>query len=97
MGRLTFTTVVADLAFADIVVEAIVEDLDAEERDLEGAQRALSGAHDLRVEHVEPDDRGDGGGERPRRPDGRAALLQSGAGDEARRSGEDGDDERRDL
>jgi 3-hydroxybutyryl-CoA dehydrogenase len=27
MGRLTFTTVVADLAFADIVVEAIVEDL----------------------------------------------------------------------
>jgi 3-hydroxybutyryl-CoA dehydrogenase len=28
MSRLTFTTVVADLAFADIVLEAIVEDLD---------------------------------------------------------------------
>ena len=28
MGRLTFTTVVADLALADIVIEAVIEDLD---------------------------------------------------------------------
>jgi 3-hydroxybutyryl-CoA dehydrogenase len=28
MGRLSFTTVVADLALADIVIEAVIEDLD---------------------------------------------------------------------
>jgi 3-hydroxybutyryl-CoA dehydrogenase len=46
MGRLTFTTVVADLAFADIVVEAIVEDL-ALKNDIWKELNALCPAHTI--------------------------------------------------
>jgi len=48
----------------------------AQERPLEGARRLVRPFHHLRVEHVEPHDRGDGGRHEARRPFRGVAFLQ---------------------
>jgi len=48
LKRLTFTTTVADLKPADIVIEAITEDLALKKRAVQGAGRALRSRHHLR-------------------------------------------------
>ena len=76
MARLSFTTAVKDLKDCDIVIEAVVEDLDAQERDVEGARRPLPAAHDLRLQHLDPHDRRDGRGHQ-RGPTGSSACTSS--------------------
>ena len=69
LGRLTFTTNLADLAGCDLVIEAIVEELEPKRDDLRGARADRGAGRDSCLEHVgDPDPR-----RSPRRPSIRSA------------------------
>ena len=88
-SRLSFTTSLDDLKSADLIIEAVPEDLELKKKVFARAGRRRRAGHDLRVEHFRPRDLG----HQPGRVAGAAAavhrhaLVQPGAGDEARRAG----------
>ena len=83
-SRIRFTTDLADLADRDLVVEAIVEDLDAK-NELLSALDELCGADTIFAsKHLFTADHGYGGRHESARQGGGPSLLQPGAGHEAR-------------
>ena len=74
------------LADADYVVEAIVEDVDAEARALRQPRRARPARRHPRVEHVVDLDHGARRRDEAARPRARHALHEPGAADDARRA-----------
>ena len=69
----------------DLVIEAIIENLDDKAAAYAALEAVVGDARDLRVEHVVALHHGAGGADEAAGPVRRAALLQSGAADEAGR------------
>ena len=82
-GRITPTLEYGDLADSDIVIEAIVEDLAAQDGDVARRWTGWSARHDLRQQHLVAAGHRPGGGDVAAGAHAGAALLQPGAGDEA--------------
>ena len=83
--RISSTTRLEDLADCDLVIEAIVENLDVKKETYARARPDLQARDDLLLEHVVAHDHRDVRGDAARRPFRRPPLLQPRAGDEARR------------
>ena len=85
LASLTGTTRFDDLRECDLVIEAIVENLDDKRDDLCGARAGRRRSHDLPVEHLVAVHHRAGRIDVTPRSLRRPALLQPGAADEARR------------
>ena len=86
-----------DLSDCDLVIEAIIENIDEKAKTYARARRGRRRSHHLLLEHLVALHHRAGRENEAPRPVRRPALLQSGAADEARRSDPRPDDERRDL
>ena len=82
LGRLTGTTELSDMADCDLVVEAIVENLDEKCRTFVALDEVASEERDLREQHLVPHDHRDRHGDEPAGAFRGSPLLQPGAGDE---------------
>ena len=85
MARLSRTTKLEDLAAADLVIEAVFEDLSRQEGSAGQARQGLPRAHDLRLQHLDALHHRDRLRLRSRRSRRRPALLPAGAAHEADR------------
>ncbi len=97
LGNLSGTTTFDALGDCDLVIEAIVENLDEKRQTYARARAHRESRHDHRLEHVVALHHRARGDDEAARPVRRPALLQSGADHEARRGDPRADDERRDL
>ena len=70
MARLSRTTSLDDLAAADLVIEAVFEDLDVKRELFGKLEHDLPAAHDLRLQHLDAC-------RSPRSPAARAATTAS--------------------
>ena len=73
------------MADCDLIIEAIIENVDDKAAAYTALERVVGAAHDLRVEHVVALHHGARGEDEAAGSVRRPALLQSGAADEARR------------
>ena len=97
LGNLSGTTTFDGLKDCDLIIEAIVENLEDKRQTYASLEKIVKDADDLRLEHLvalhHRARRGDDAAGSVRRP----PFLQPGAAHEARRGDPRADDERRDL